>query len=326
MGKRGANISLASYDDIFSTEETRKDKAQKGEKVQEIALSDLFPFKDHPFKVLDNEDMQKTVESIEKFGVLTPAIVRPREEGGYEIVSGHRRHHACELAGLKTMPAIVRNLDDDAAVILMVDSNLSREEILPSERAFAFKMKMEAMKHQGERTDIQGKANRVVPVKFPPGTSGQVGQKSEWARERLAKEANTSGRQVARYIALTELLPTLLDMVDDKKLGFNPAVEISYLTKENQKSLLYAMDYAQAIPSLSQAQRMKKMQQAGLCTKEALCAIMSEEKKSDLDRVTIKNDVLKKYFPKSYTPKQMEDTIIKLLEQWQRKQNHKQEL
>ena len=320
MGKRGANISLASYDDIFSTEETRKDKAQKGEKVQEIALSDLFPFKDHPFKVLDNEDMQKTVESIEKFGVLTPAIVRPREEGGYEIVSGHRRHHACELAGLKTMPAIVRNLDDDAAVILMVDSNLSREEILPSERAFAFKMKMDAIKHQGERSD------QVIPVKFPEGTSRQVGEKLPWAVTQVSKDANTSERQIQRYIRLTELVPELLEMVDNKQLGFNPAVEISHLTKENQKSLLYAMDYAQAIPSLSQAQRMKKMQQAGLCTKEALCAIMSEEKKSDLDRVTIKNEVLKKYFPKSYTPKQMEDTIIKLLEQWQRKQNHKQEL
>ncbi len=320
MGKRGANISLASYDDIFSTEESRKESSEEVEKVQEIALSDLYPFKDHPFKVLDNEDMQKTVESIEKFGVLTPAIVRPREDGGYEIVSGHRRHHACELAGLKTMPAIVRNLDDDAAVILMVDSNLSREEILPSERAFAFKMKMEAIKHREEG------AIRKVPVKFPKGSLGQVGPKSNWAREMVANESNTSARQVTRYIALTELLPELLDMVDEKKLGFNPAVEISYLTKENQKSLLYAMDYAQAIPSLSQAQRMKKMQQAGLCTKEALCAIMSEEKKTDLDRVTIKNDVLKKYFPKSYTPKQMEDTIIKLLEQWQRKQNHKQEL
>lgn len=326
MGKRGANISLASYDDIFSTEETRKESSEEVEKVQEIALSDLYPFKNHPFKVLDNEDMQKTVESIEKFGVLTPAIVRPREEGGYEIVSGHRRHHACELAGLQTMPAIVRNLDDDAAVILMVDSNLSREEILPSERAFAFKMKMEALKHQGERRDIVIKDGKRVPVKFPKGTSRQVGEKSNWAVTMLSKDANTSERQIQRYIRLTELIPELLDMVDDKKLGFNPAVEISYLTKENQKSLLYAMDYAQAIPSLSQAQRMKKMQQAGLCTKEALCAIMSEEKKTDLDKVTIKNDVLKKYFPKSYTPKQMEDTIIKLLEQWQRKQNHKQEL
>ena len=313
MGKRGANISLASYDDIFSTEETRKESSEEVEKVQEIALSDLYPFKDHPFKVLDNEDMQKTVESIEKFGVLTPAIVRPREEGGYEIVSGHRRHHACELAGLKTMPAIVRNLDDDAAVILMVDSNLSREEILPSERAFAFKMKNEAMLHRGERADLNG-------------TSRQLGEKSSWAITQLSKDANTSERQIQRYIRLTELVPELLEMVDNKQLGFNPAVEISHLTKENQKSLLYAMDYAQAIPSLSQAQRMKKMQQAGLCTKEALCAIMSEEKKSDLDRVTIKNEVLKKYFPKSYTPKQMEDTIIKLLEQWQRKQNHKQEL
>lgn len=326
MGKRGANISLASYDDIFSTEESRKEKVGKGEKVQEIAIADLYPFKDHPFKVLDNEDMQKTVESIKKFGVMTPAIVRPREEGGYEIVSGHRRHHACELAGLKTMPVIVRNLDDDAAVILMVDSNLSREEILPSERAFAFKMKMEALKHQGERRDIAIKDGKRVPVKFPKGTSDQLGPKLNWTQYQLAEEANSSTSQVKRFIRLTELIPEFLDMVDNKKIGINPAVEISYLTKENQKNLLYAMDYAQAIPSLSQAQRMKKMQQAGLCTKEALCAIMSEEKKSDLDRVTIKNDVLKKYFPKSYTPKQMEDTIIKLLEQWQRKQNHKQEL
>ena len=306
---------MASYDDIFSTEESRSaDKADSSvEKVQEIALSELFPFKDHPFKVLDNEDMQKTVESIQQFGVMTPAIARPREDGGYELISGHRRHHACELAGLETMPVIVRDMDDDAAVILMVDSNLSREEILPSERAFAFKMKNEAIKHQGERSDLEG-------------TSRQVGEKSSWAIEQLSKESNTSERQVQRFIRLTELLPELLEMVDNKQLGFNPAVEISYLTKENQEGLLYAMDYAQAIPSLSQAQRMKKMQQAGLCNKEALCAIMSEEKKSDLDKITIKNEVLKKYFPKSYTPKQMEDTIIKLLEQWQKKQSLKQEI
>ena len=326
MAKRGANISLTSYDDIFSTEETRKETSAAKEEVQEIALSEMYPFKDHPFKVLDNEDMEKTVDSIKKFGVLTPVIVRPREDGGYEIVSGHRRHHACEIAGLETMPAIVRDLDDDAAVILMVDSNLSREEILPSERAFAFKMKMEAMKHQGERSDIVMKNGRVIPVKYPPDTSRQIGEKSNWAVTMLSQDANTSERQIQRYIRLTELLPELLDMVDDKKLGFNPAVEISFLTEENQKSLLYAMDYAQAIPSLSQAQRMKKLQQSGHLNKEALCAIMSEEKKSELDRVTIKNDVLKKYFPKTYTPKQMEDTIIKLLEQWQRKQNHKQEL
>lgn len=316
MAKRGANISLASYDDIFSTEESRSaDKEDSSvEKVQEIALSELFPFKDHPFKVLDNEDMQKTVESIQQFGVMTPAIARPRDDGGYELISGHRRHHACELAGLETMPVIVRDMDDDAAVILMVDSNLSREEILPSERAFAFKMKNEALKHQGERADLE------------EGTSRQVGEKSSWAVAQLSKEANTTERQVQRYIRLTELLPELLEMVDNKELGFNPAVEISHLTKENQEGLLYAMDYAQAIPSLSQAQRMKKMQQAGLCNKEALCAIMSEEKKSDLDKITIKNDVLKKYFPKSYTPKQMEDTIIKLLEQWQKKQSLKQEI
>lgn len=315
MAKRGANISLASYDDIFSTEESRSaDKADSSvEKVQEIALSELFPFKAHPFKVLDNEDMRKTVESIQQFGVMTPAIARPREDGGYELISGHRRHHACEMAGLETMPVIVRDMDDDAAVILMVDSNLSREEILPSERAFAFKMKNEAIKHQGERSDLEG-------------TSRQVGEKSSWAIEQLSKESNTSERQVQRFIRLTELLPELLEMVDNKQLGFNPAVEISYLTKENQEGLLYAMDYAQAIPSLSQAQRMKKMQQAGLCNKEALCAIMSEEKKSDLDKITIKNEVLKKYFPKSYTPKQMEDTIIKLLEQWQKKQSLKQEI
>lgn len=249
MAKRGANISLASYDDIFSTEESRSaDKADSSvEKVQEIALSELFPFKDHPFKVLDNEDMQKTVESIQQFGVMTPAIARPREDGGYELISGHRRHHACELAGLETMPVIVRDMDDDAAVILMVDSNLSREEILPSERAFAFKMKNEALKHQGERADLE------------EGTSRQVGEKSSWAVAQLSKEANTSERQVQRYIRLTELLPELLEMVDNKELGFNPAVEISHLTKENQEGLLYAMDYAQAIPSLSQAQRMKKM-------------------------------------------------------------------
>lgn len=292
---------MASYDDIFSTEESRSaDKADSSvEKVQEIALSELFLFKDHPFKVLDNEDMQKTVESIQQFGVMTPAIARPREDGGYELISGHRRHHACELAGLETMPVIVRDMDDDAAVILMVDSNLSREEILPSERAFAFKMKNEALKHQGERADLEGE-----------GTLCQVGTKSSWAKTQMAQEAKTSERQVMRYVRLTELLPELLEMVDNKQLGFNPAVEISYLTKENQQGLLYAMDYAQAVSSLSQAQRMKKMQQAGLCNKEALCAIMSEEKKSDLDKITIKNEVLKKYFPKSYTPKQMEDTII----------------
>ena len=317
MAKRGANISLASYDDIFSTEESRSAVKEDSsvEKVQEIALSELHPFKDHPFKVLDNEDMQKTVESIEQFGVMTPAIARPREEGGYELISGHRRHHACEIAGLETMPVIVRAMDDDAAVILMVDSNLTREEILPSERAFAFKMKMEAIKHQGERTDLG-----------EDGTLCQVGTKSSWAKTQMAQEANTSERQVMRIVRLTELLPDLLDMVDNKQLGLNPAVEISYLTKENQEGLLYAMDYAQAIPSLSQAQRMKKMQQAGLCNKEALCAIMSEEKKSDLDKITIKNEVLKKYFPKNYTPKQMEDTIIKLLEQWQKKQSLNQEL
>ena len=307
MQKKGRNISLASYEDIFSTEESRREAAQ--ERVQEIPLSELHPFKGHPFKVVDDEAMIKTVESIVEFGVMTPAIARPRPEGGYELVSGHRRHHASFLAGKETMPVIVRELDDDAATILMVDSNLQRETILPSERAFAYKMKLEAIKHQGARSDL---------------TSCQVGTKLR-SDAQLADGTGDSARTVQRYIRLTELIPQLLDMVDEKKIAFNPAVELSYLKKEEQELFLEAMEYAQSAPSLAQAQRLKKFSQEGKCNLEAMCAIMSEEKKSDLDRVTLKNDLLRKYFPKTYTPKQMEDTIIKLLEQWQKKRQHETE-
>lgn len=307
MQKKGRNISLASYEDIFSTEESRREAAQ--ERVQEIPLSELHPFKGHPFKVMDDEAMMKTVESIVEFGVMTPAIARPRPEGGYELVSGHRRHHASQLAGKDTMPVIVRELDDDAATILMVDSNLQRETILPSERAFAYKMKLEAIKHQGARSDL---------------TSCQVGTKLR-SDAQLADGTGDSARTVQRYIRLTELIPQLLDMVDEKKIAFNPAVELSYLKKEEQELFLQAMEYAQSAPSLAQAQRLKKFSQEGKCNLEAMCAIMSEEKKSDLDRVTLKNDLLRKYFPKNYTPKQMQDTIIKLLEQWQKKRQHETE-
>lgn len=307
MPKRSGNISLSSYDDIFQTDQSREEAQQ--ERVQEIPLSELHPFKGHPFKVLDDDAMQKTVESITQFGVMTPAIARPRLEGGYELIAGHRRHHASELAGKETMPVIVRNMDDDAATILMVDSNLQRETLLPSERAFAYKMKLEAIKHQGQRTDL---------------TSCQIGTKLR-ADEQLAEGTGDSARTVQRYIRLTELIPELLDMVDEKKIALNPAVELSYLKKEEQKDFLEAMDYAQATPSLSQAQRLKKFSQEGKCSLDAICAIMSEEKKSELDKVTIKNDVLRKYFPKSYTPKQMEDTIIKLLEQWQKKREKSME-
>jgi ParB family chromosome partitioning protein len=307
MPKKGGNISLSSYDDIFQTDQSRKEDQQ--ERVQEIPLSELHPFKGHPFKVLDDEAMQKTVESIAQFGVMTPAIARPRPEGGYELIAGHRRHHASELAGKETMPVIVRDMDDDAATILMVDSNLQRETLLPSERAFAYKMKLEAIKHQGQRTDL---------------TSSQVGMKLQ-AMDIVGQEAGDSRNQVHRYIRLTELIPELLDMVDEKKIAFNPAVEISYLKPNEQQDFLEAMDYAQSTPSLSQAQRLKKFSQEGKCSLDAMCAIMSEEKKGELDRVTIKHDVLRKYFPKSYTPKQMEDTIIKLLEQWQRKREKSME-
>ncbi len=307
MPKKNGNISLSSYDDIFQTDQSREESQQ--ERVQEIPLSELHPFKGHPFKVLDDDAMQKTVESIAQFGVMTPAIARPRPEGGYELIAGHRRHHASELAGKETMPVIVRDMDDDAATILMVDSNLQRETLLPSERAFAYKMKLEAMKHQGARSDL---------------TSTQVVSKLR-ANEELGESMGVSRESVRRFIRLTELIPELLDMVDEKKIAFNPAVELSYLKKEEQKDFLEAMDYAQATPSLSQAQRLKKFSQEGKCSLDAMCAIMSEEKKSELDKVTIKNDVLRKYFPKSYTPKQMEDTIIKLLEQWQKKREKSME-
>ena len=307
MQKRGGNVSLNTYADIFSTEQSRAE--DRLEKVREIPLAELHPFKNHPFKGLDDESMQRTVESIARFGVLSPAIARPSPDGGYELVAGHRRHHACELVGMETMPVIVRELDDDAATILMVDSNLQRETILPSERAFAYKMKLEAMRHQGERTDL---------------TSRQVVGKLE-AADMLGKDTGESGRQIQRFIRLTELIPELLDMVDQKQIAFNPAVELSFLKPEEQKQLLEAMDYAQATPSLSQAQRLKKYSQEGKCTFEVMCTVMDEEKKTDIDRVIIKQDVLRKYFPKSYTPKQMEDTIIRLLEQWQRKKQREQE-
>ena len=307
MQKKGGNISLSSYDDIFSTEESRTEATQ--ERVQEIPLSQLHPFEGHPFKVVDDEAMMKTVESITLFGVMTPAIARPRAEGGYELIAGHRRHHASQLAGKDTMPVIVRDMDDDAATILMVDSNLQRETILPSERAFAYKMKVDAIKRQGSRTDL---------------TSDQVGPKLT-ARQQVAADSGTGEVQISRYIRLTELIPELLDMVDEKKIAFNPAVELSYLKQEEQRDFLEAMDYAQSTPSLSQAQRLKKFSQEGKCNLDAMCAIMSEEKKGELDKVTLKNDVLRKYFPKSYTPKQMEDTIIKLLEQWQKKRQREAE-
>lgn len=277
------------------------DAAAKEQRT-EMPLSDLHPFEGHPFKVLDDELMEQTVESIKQIGVVSPLIVRPDPEGGYEILSGHRRLHAAQLAGLETLPVIVKEMDDDAAIIFMVDSNLQRENILPSERAFSYKMKLEAMKHQGQRGDL---------------TSDQVGQKS-WAVNQLADDANESKTQVQRFIRLTNLIPEILDMVDEKKIAFNPAVELSYLKPSEQKKFLEAMDYAQASPSLSQAQRLKKLSQEGGCTLDAMCEVMNEIKKDELDHVTIKNEVLRKYFPKSYTPKQMQDTIIRLLEKWQR--------
>ena len=299
MQKKGANISLKGYDDIFSTDQSRAEAQQ--ERVQEIPLSDLHPFEGHPFRVVDDKEMLKTAESVREFGVLTPAIVRPDPDGGYEIISGHRRHRASELAGKETMPAIVRDMDDDAAIILMVDSNLQRETLLPSERAFAYRMKLDAIKHQGQ-------------------TCGQVGHKS-----RDALSDSDSGRQIQRYIRLTELIPEILDMVDNGQIKFNPAVELSYLAREEQQDFLSAMDFAQAAPSLSQAQRIKKLAQEGECTLDAMCEIMNEVKKGELDRVTFKTDSLRKYFPKSYTSKQMEDKIIQLLEQWQKKREKSME-
>lgn len=306
MKSNGKNISLTSYDDIFQTEETRIEAAQ--EKIIEVPLSDLHPFMNHPFKVRDDESMRDTVESIEKHGVLVPAIARPREEGGFELISGHRRKRASELAGKDMMPVIVRNLDDDAATIIMVDSNIQRENILPSERAFAFKMKLEAFKHQGARTDM---------------TSTQLAQKL--SAEKIGDDAGISKDQVRLYIRLTELIPELLDMVDDKKIAFNPAVEISYLKPEEQTQLLEAMEQEQTSPSLFQAQRLKKFSQEGKLSRDVMSAILSEEKKVDLDKVTLSGDKLKKYFPKSFTPQQMEETIIKLLENWARKRQQSQE-
>ena len=308
MKSSAKKISLTSVDDLFSTEESRVDEQR--EKIADIPLSELYPFKDHPFKVIDNEAMFDTAESIKQYGVLVPAIARPREDGGYELVSGHRRKRACELAGLETMPVIIRNLDDDAATIIMVDSNLQRENILPSERAFAFKLKLEAIKRQGSRTDL---------------TSSQVGTKLNRADEIVAEQAGSSRNQVQRYIRLTELIPELLSMVDEKKIAFNPAVELSYLKSEEQLILIEAMDTEQATPSLSQAQRLKKFSAEGKCNLEAMCAIMSEEKKGEPDRVTLTGDKIKKYFPKNYTPQQMEATIIKLLEGWHKKRTQQQE-
>lgn len=284
------------------------DAAVKEQKT-ELPLSDLHPFEGHPFKVLDDELMEQTVESVKQIGIVSPLIVRLDPEGGYEILAGHRRLHAAELAGLETVPVIVREMDDDAAVIFMVDSNLQRENILPSERAFSYKMKLEAMKHQGARSDL---------------TSCQLGMKLR-ADEQMASEMDESARNIQRFIRLTNLIPEILDMVDEKKIAFNPAVELSYLKPEEQKDFLEAMDYAQASPSLSQAQRLKKLSQEGGCTLEVMCDVMNEVKKDELDHVTIKNDVLWKYFPKSYTPKQMQDTIIKLLEQWQRRKQRDME-
>ena len=305
MFKKRANISLTSYDDLFETEKSREESQL--EKVRMIALSELVPFQNHPFKVVDDEAMLRTTESIAQFGVLTPLIARPLEEGRYEIISGHRRAHAAEAAGLETVPVIVREMDDDAATVLMVDSNLQRENILPSERAFAYKMKLEDLKHQGERRDLQEE-----------GTSSQVGTKLR-SDELLAEQSGESRNQIQRFIRLTNLIPELLDLVDQKKISFNPAVELSYMTAEEQKELLDAMDYTQASPSLSQAQRMKRLSQEGGCSLGAMQDILGEVKKGDLERVAFKTEQLRKYFPKTYTTKQMQDTIIKLLDQWQRK-------
>ena len=307
MPKSSVNASLSSYDDIFSTEESRQEEQR--EQVRQIPIGELFPFKNHPFKVLDDDSMSDTVESVKQYGVLSPLIARPRPKGGYEIISGHRRQHAAELAGLETLPVIVRQMDDDAAIILMVDSNLQREHILPSERAFAYKMKLDAMKNQGTRSDL---------------TSTQVVSKLR-SNEKLGAENNQSRETVRRFIRLTNLIPELLDMVDNKTVSFNPAVELSYLSPEQQQEVIRAMDDTQNFPSVSQAKRIKKLAQDGTFTTETVVAIMGEEKKSELDTVTIKNDTLRKYFPRNYTPKQMEDTIIKLLEQWQKRRQHSEE-
>ena len=310
MPKNSLNVSLKGADDIFSTEESRQE--QQREQVQQIPIGELFPFKNHPFKVLDDESMQRTVESVEQYGVLSPLIARPRPEGGYEIISGHRRQHAAQLAGLDALPVIVRQMDDDAAVLLMVDSNLQRENILPSERAFAYKMKLEALKNQGARSDL---------------TCGQFGHKliGAKARDIVADESGDNARNVQRFIRLTSLIPELLDMVDEKKIAFNPAVELSYLDESQQRDFLEAMNDTQNAPSLSQAQRLKRLAQEGHFSYDVAFAVMGEEKKDELDKVVIINDTLRKYFPRSFTPKQMEDTIIKLLDQWQRKQQRQNE-
>ena len=307
MTKSGFNVSLKGADDIFSTEESRQE--QRREQIQQIPLAELHPFTNHPFKVLDDESMQRTVESVEQYGVLSPLIARPRPEGGYEIISGHRRQRAAQLAGLETLPVIVRNMDDNAAVLLMVDSNLQRENILPSERAFAYKMKLEALKNQGARSDL---------------TSSQIGTKLR-ADEKVALDSGESRSQIQRFIRLTNLIPELLDMVDEKKIAFNPAVELSYLDEAQQRDFLEAMEDTQNAPSLSQAQRLKKLALEGHFSYDVAFAVMGEAKKDELDKVVIKNETLRKYFPRSYTPKQMEDTIIKLLDQWQRKQQRQNE-
>jgi len=308
MPKRGGNISLTSYDDIFETDESRAESQL--ERVQSIRLSALVPFKEHPFKVVDDEAMLRTTESIAQYGILTPLIARPLEDGSYEIISGHRRAHAAELAGLTEVPVLVRRMDDDAATVLMVDSNLQRENILPSERAFAYKMKLEAMKHKAGR-----------PTK---NNSDQVGPNS-WSAQIVADEAGESKSQVKRFIRLTNLIPEVLDMVDQKQISFNPAVELSYLKPEEQEMFLQAMDEVQAAPSLSQAQRLKKLSQEGGFTMDAAREIMNEVKKGDLERVTFRNEQLRKYFPRSYTTQQMQNTILKLLDQWQKKKARDQE-
>ena len=310
MPKNSLNVSLKGADDIFSTEESRQE--QQREQVQQIPIGELFPFKNHPLKVLDDESMQRTVESVEQYGVLSPLIARPRPEGGYEIISGHRRQHAAQLAGLDTLPVIVRNMDDDAAVLLMVDSNLQRETILPSERAFAYKMKLEAMKHQ---------AGRPTQDNY-----SQVGNNfGTLSSKEMAEELGTSKNQIFRYIRLTNLVPELLDMVDEKKIAFNPAVELSYLDEAQQRDFLEAMNDTQNAPSLSQAQQLKKMAQQGDFSYEKAFDVMGQEKKSEKDTVTIKNETLRKYFPRSYTPKQMEEKIIQLLDAWQKKQQRRNE-
>ncbi len=310
MPKSSLSVSLKGADDIFSTEESRQE--QQREQVQQIPIGELFPFKNHPFKVLDDESMQRTVESVEQYGVLSPLIARPRPEGGYEIISGHRRQHAAQLAGLDALPVIVRQMDDDAAVLLMVDSNLQRENILPSERAFAYKMKLEALKNQGARSDL---------------TCGQFGHKliGAKARDIVADESGDNARNVQRFIRLTSLIPELLDMVDEKKIAFNPAVELSYLDESQQRDFLEAMQDTQNAPSLSQAQQLKKMAQQGEFSYEKAFDVMGQEKKSEKDTVTIKNETLRKYFPRSYTPKQMEEKIIQLLDAWQKKQQRRNE-